>query len=272
MTKEIKTGYVEAGINAEIEKVLDAYLSIDIGSKSGYEKTPDNLRHYLRHTTHYLGLMDFFDANTLPEVYLTDESISLDDENDLESLIKAIKGKNVLVHLRVKANLVDSVKNYLEAVVERETRGDLAFLNWLYSNTDHVVELMKRMPDWSSWFLRLYEDGNGFVVYMDRMSTRPVIHYFRINEPVRKTLINMISKRIDRIVSNPQSLGEDDRYFAFPVHLRYNIEWRYPNADNAPDELKVFESTDYGDDELKMKVARMILETPEVGRYWMKRC
>ena len=63
---------------------------------------------------------------------------------------------------------------------------------------------------------------------------------------------------------------EHDRYFGFPVHLNYNLRWRYPDAEKRLKKYQIYESTDYSDEEDKIKIAKQLLSAPEIKEKWMK--
>lgn len=117
----VRQGYVEAGMDKQNQNVWDAYLSIDVKSKDGYENIPKYLPNYLKGISQYQGLKSFFDKNKDKEVWLTDDVVSLREARDVYNILHAIIGKDVLVHLRVDYNQVQNVQEYLDEIVEEES-------------------------------------------------------------------------------------------------------------------------------------------------------
>lgn len=225
----VKRGYVEEAIKAYKEKVWDAYLSIDVKPKTGYEEIPSDLKEYLKNTKHYMALKAYFEQNDLQEAVLTDDIIPLNDTFDMYSVIRAIIGKNILIHLRVNADRVQEVNDLLEAAVEMEIEDTGCLLEWRCSDNDYIAELKKRLPDWSEYIVRLYEDGNGVIVYEANNNTFTT-YYFRIGEPLRSQLVKAIYAKMHFIIHHPRRSTEDDRS-QLSVHMRYNIKRRYPDAE-----------------------------------------
>lgn len=225
----VKRGYVEEAIKEYKEKVWDAYLSIDVKPKTGNEEIPAGIKEYLNKTTHHMSLKPFFDQNDLSEAILTDDIIPLDDKSDMYSVIRAIIGKNILIHLRVNDDRVQEVNDLLEAAVEMEIEDKGCLLEWRCSDNDYIAELKKRLPDWSEYIVRLYDDGNGVIVYEANNNTFTT-YYFRIGEPLRTQLVEAIYAKMHFIRHHPRRLFRDECSH-FLVHMRYNIKRRYPDAE-----------------------------------------
>lgn len=269
----VKRGYVEEAIKEYKEKVWDAYLSIDVKPKTGYEEIPAELKEYLNNTKHYMALKTFFEQNDLREAILTDDIIPLDDKYDLYSVIRAIIGKNILIHLRVNVDRVQEVNDHLEAAAEMEVKDIGCLIEWQCSDNDYIAELKKRLPDWSEYIVRLYEDGNGVIIYNANYKTITT-YYFRIKEPLRTQLVKAIYAKMHFIIHHPRRSTEDDRS-QLPVHMRYNINRRYPDAEkrlkaNPKYEFTCYEDTDYDNDENKIDIAKKLIQAPEIKDKWMK--
>lgn len=266
----VRKGYVESWIRAETDKVWDAYLSIDVKAKDGFEPVSEKLLKDLHGTTQYLGMKKFFEENLDSDVWITDSDISLKDSHDLLTILRAITGKDVMVHLRVDPGRIDEVNQYLEQAVQEEAHEGWSLIKWRSNDKDYILELMKRLPGWSEYIVRLYEDGNGVIIYTGKGNESLKISYFKLKDNLRNKIISAVEKKIDDIIAHPYCLREDDRCFGFSVHLKYNIYWRNPDADKFLKEWYTFEHIDYGDDENKMKIAKMLLSAPEIKSIWMK--
>ena len=197
---------------------------------------------------------------------LTDDLVVLNDEEDYRSLLNAIEGKDVQVHLMVSYEKVDEVERTLEKVVKDYLR-IFYYLKWRFSDRSYVIELVKRLPDWTEYLVRIYEDGNGVMVYND--VGQLVTHYFKINDQLRDQLISDASEKMDDIVAHPSSIGEDDRCY-IPVHLKYNIEWKYPKAYEVKKKYVEYETTVYCEDERESEEVQRLLKIPEIKEKWMK--
>jgi len=212
-------------------------------------------------------LNSYFERNLDEEVWITDEDISLNESREVFHLLNAVVGKNVLVHVRVDSKQIMRTKQFLEDAAIEETREKASILKWLYSKDDYLIELMKRMPDWSVYKVRFYEDGNGVIVYFGKEHHE--IYYFRLKSHLRDSIVCNIDKRIDEIVNKPVWTGEDDRYFGFSVHLKFNIYYKYPEADKKLKQYQEYEDVDYSDDEFRLNIAKQLLSAPEVKTKWL---
>lgn len=248
------------------KEIMDAYLSIDVRPKTGYEAIPKKLRKALSDKPVSYGLREFIEENETEEVVLTDDLVVLNDERDYLYLLSAIEGKDVQVHYMVSYEKVTEVKKMIEKVVKESLRS-FYFLKWSFSDKSYVIELTKRLPDWSEYMVRLYEDGNGVLVYHG--STKLLIHYFKINDQLRDQLVSDASDRIDEIVAHPSRWGEDDRCY-IPIHLKYNIVWKYPKAYAGAKKYDRYENTVYCNDESESEEVQRLLNIPEIKDKWMK--
>ena len=154
--------------------------------------------------------------------------------------------------------------------MQEEAHEGWSLIKWRSNDKDYILELMKRLPGWSEYIVRLYEDGNGVIIYTGKGNESLKISYFKLKDNLRNKIISAVEKKIDDIIAHPYCLREDDRCFGFSVHLKYNIYWRNPDADKFLKEWYTFEHIDYGDDENKMKIAKMLLSAPEIKSIWMK--
>lgn len=256
----------DKGILMVEKRIMNAYLSIDVRPKTGYETIPKKLRKALSDKPVSYSLREFIEENETREVVLTDDLVVLNDEEDYRSLLNAIEGKDVQVHLMVSYEKVDEVERTLEKVVKDYLR-IFYFLKWRFSDRSYVIELTKRLPDWTEYLVRIYEDGNGVMVYHD--VGQLVTHYFKINDQLRDQLISEASEKMDDIVAHPSSIGEDDRCY-IPVHMTYNIEWKYPKAYEVKNIYVEYETTVYCEDERESEEVQRLLKIPEIKEKWMK--
>ena len=268
MDRTIKKGYVESAMELINEQVWDAYLSIDVKQKSGDEIIPEKLRYYLKNTTQFLGLKDFFKENKAKEVWITDEVISIKEEQELYALLHAIIGMDVLVHLRVDSGYVERTESLLYSVAIEETDVRIAFVKWIYSNDGYLIQLRKRFSYISESIVRLYEDGNGTIIHEDEFGFK--ISYFKLKNTACQKITTSISQKIDKIINNPKLMSEDDRFWGFAVHLKYNVSWKYPDAAGRLCDGYVYDDIEYSNDENNIKIAKQLLSEPEAKEFWIK--
>ena len=81
-------------------------------------------------------------------------------------------------------------------------------------------------------------------------------------------IIKTTNDKVIDIINHPIEVHEVDRYFSFPVHLRYGLTWKVPNADDLLDEFQVYEDCEYAVTENDVPLASMLLEIPEVRSSW----
>ncbi len=77
----VREKYVENYIEKEREKIWDAYLAVNVKSKTGYEKGPLMLSNLLSETRPHFKVKNFFEINTDKEVYITDDVFNIDNDH-----------------------------------------------------------------------------------------------------------------------------------------------------------------------------------------------
>ena len=264
----VRTGYVEKAIRQMKDDYLAAYMMIDVGRESGHEMLSDELAKALKNSTKYQALKHYLDEISNEEVWLTDDIYSIEDETDCILMLEAVKGKNIHIHYRTAADRIDKVEQLLEKATEEITKENQLLLDWEKEDEQYILHILKRVLPEYEYTLRLYQDGNGVIIYVSKYETK--IRYFKIREPLRKSIVSRVSEKVDYIVSHPEEAHEDDRYFGFPVHCRYGLKWKYSNARDMLDNYTLYEDCDYGVDEYEPEIACMLLEAPEVSGIWMK--
>lgn len=251
---------VDKGTLMVEKRIMNAYLSIDVRPKTGYEAIPKKLQKALSKKSLSHSLREFIEENEIEDVILTDDLVVLNDEEDYRSLLNAIEGKDVQVHLMVSYEKVPEVERTLEKVVKDYLR-IFYLLKWRFSDRSYVIELTKRLPDWTEYVVRLYEDGSGVMAYNGLGQL--VTHYFKIADSVRDQLILDASEKMDEIVAHPSSVEEDDRWYS-SVNLKYNIEWKYPKAYADAKKYVKYETTVYCEDERESEEVQRLLKIPEI--------
>ena len=222
----------------------------------------------INYVTQYSRLKLFLKQNKDYDIVLSDEYYSIKSITDIDFLLNAIKGINIFIHLRVEADRINIIEKYLSETIIKETQPPWSFLNWDYCNDTFIVRLKKKLQDGSEYIMRLYEDGNGVVVYIGKELQS--IYYYRINDSSMAVITELISNKIDFIVSNPVWIHEDDRFLSLPVHLEYNIKWKYPHAYAGITQDKIFETIDYGFNENEITLATLLLKQPGIKDKWMR--
>ena len=264
----VRTGYVEEKMSRVKEDYLAAYLIIDVGYKNGQEPIPDGIQKALKKKAKHLALRQYLNETSEREVWLTDDIYSIKDDWDSMHMLEAVRGKNTYIHYRAELSRVDQIKQFLEKAAEEKIKDKWLLFDWEIEDDEYILHLMKRVIPEYVYTLRLYQDGNGVIIYESKYDTK--IRYFKIREPLRKSIVSQVSEKVDYIVSHPEEVHEDDRYFGCPVHCRYGLRWKYNNADDMLNDYMRYEDCDYGFDEYETDIARMLLKTPEVSGIWMK--
>ena len=259
---------VEEKIKQIKEDYLAAYIMIDVAEKNGQEILSEELENALKNSSKHLALSHYLDETTSKEVWLTDDSYSIEDAWDSAFMLDAVREKNIIIHYRAAADRVDKVKQLLEKATEEKTKENWLLLEWEKEDDEYLLHIMKRVIPEYEYTLRLYQDGNGVIVFESKNDTK--IRYFKIRESLRTSILSRVSDKVDYIVSHPEEVHEDDRYFGCPVHCRYGLKWKYNNANNMLSDYTIYEDCDYGFDEYETEIARMLLKAPEVSGIWMK--
>ncbi len=156
---------------------------------------------------------------------------------------------------------------YSKLIDNDEERLNLyALVFWRDKDKDYVIDLQKRLKDWSEYILRLYPDGSGYLIYEGKKDR--IIRYFVLeDDALMQEIISDASENIDRIAANPRYHSEDDRW-TIPVHLEYNIEWKYPdieerdpNIGNRHNNCDIYyDNIVYVDDESKLPIIKKASE------------
>ena len=259
---------VEEKIKQIKEDYLAAYIMIDVAGKNGQEMLSEELEKALKNSPKFLALSHYLDETSSEEVWLTDDSYNIEDELDSALMLEAVRGKNTYIHYRAAADRVDKTKKLLEKATEEKIKENSLLFEWAKEDDEYILHIRKRVIPEYEYTLRLYQDGNGVVIYESKCNSE--INYFRIKEALRKNIVSRVSEKVDYIVSHPEEVHEDDRYFGCPVHCRYGLKWKYNNAYDMLSDYMIYEDCDYGFDEYETEIARMLLEAPEVSSIWMK--
>lgn len=259
---------VEGKIKQIKEDYLTAYIMIDVAEKNGQESLSEELEKALKNSPKFLALSHYLDEASSEEVWLTDDSYNIEDAWDSAFMLEAVRGKNIYIHYRAAADRVDKIKQLLEKAIEEKTKENSLLFEWAKEDDEYILHIMKRVIPEYKYILRLYQDGNGVIIYESKCNSE--IKYFRIKEDLRKNIVSRVSEKVDYIVSHPEEVHEDDRYFGCPVHCRYGLKWKYNNAYDMLSDYMIYEDCDYGFDEYETEIARMLLEAPEVSGIWMK--
>lgn len=189
----------------------------------------------------------------------------------VEERIKQIKEDYLAAYIMIDVagkNGQEMLSEELEKATEEKIKENSLLFEWAKEDDEYILHIRKRVIPEYEYTLRLYQDGNGVVIYESKCNSE--INYFRIKEALRKNIVSRVSEKVDYIVSHPEEVHEDDRYFGCPVHCRYGLKWKYNNAYDMLSDYMIYEDCDYGFDEYETEIARMLLEAPEVSSIWMK--
>ncbi len=260
----VKERYVEKYIEKEREKIWNAYLAVDVKSKTGYEKVPLMLSELLSETSPHFKVKDFFEVNTDKEVYITDDVFNIDNDYYAWELLEAIINKDVIVHIRTNVDMVNRTKNFLEEALRVHTNPIALIIEWKYYDASYLLQVRKRVDFHKVNFLRLYIDGTGVIIHYDTQQYKT--YYFSLDANSSSYIIRNIEQKIDRMVANPCYLIVDDREYGFSVSVEYNHKWKYPDLQEEFN----YDFKEYSNDEHEIKIIKQLLSFPEISSFWRK--
>ena len=266
LDSRFKSGYVETFISEEKERVDNAYLQIEINTKTGNEVVPKKLINTLKNMSGYEAIVNYLENTSDKDLYITDDYISF-ESSLLHGIFYNILGKRINIHICVKESDVEKIKQMLYDSYLMEVRDTWTFIKWRYAEKNYVIQLFKRLSFSSEYFLRLYEDGNGVIIYCGDEDIK--IKYFKIKYNLNRKILFAVKKKNYYILNHPREVFIDDRD-SFSVHLSYNLYKEYPDADKRLGKYEGFELKEYSEEEYKIKLAKLILSAPEIKKYWMK--
>lgn len=262
--------FVDEFVELEQEKVWDAYLSIDVSAKDGSEKVLELLMNKLDKTTQFLALKEYFAECGEKVVCLTDDVITLNEQHDLYTVLHAILGENVDIHLKVTTDKIDDVEKYLEMTAQEEASKIWAIIKWKYIDDGYMIQLEKRVSGLEEHIIRLYPDGIGVVVNIVDEGYKA--SYFIVPGQWMNTYRPVIKRKVESLISKPQFYSEDDRYQSFPVVLWYGAMSVDTNAYDKLKEYHKYELLEFGSDEYGFKMIKSLLSIPEIKKLWEVDC
>lgn len=258
--------FVDDFIELEQEKVWDAYLSVDVSAKDGSEKVPEILLNKLKKATQFRALEEYFVECKEKEVYLTDDALELNEQHDLYTVLHAILGRNVDIHLKVTKDKINDIEKYLEKASQEESSELWTIIKWKYIDDGYMIQLEKRVTRLETQIIRLYPDGTGVVVDISDEGYRT--SYFEVPGQWLSIYQPVIERKVRDIISKPQYYSEDDRYQSFPVVLWYGAMSVDEDAYNILNEYQKYELLEFGNDEYNFKMIRSLLSIPEIKEIW----
>ncbi len=100
-------------------------------------------------------------------------------------------------------------------------------------DTAWVLELTKHLVDYTGYYIRLYPDCSGYIVYQNRHELE-ILSYFALDKDKAQHFKEQVVAELKRIVSNPVPLEEDDNTrmgrVAASLCLSFNIAGMLPDA------------------------------------------
>lgn len=167
-------------------------------------------------------------------------------------------------------NGIESVKGVVSSDPDYESlykwEPDIAaFYYWRDHDKNWALEITKTLCDYTEYFIRLYRDGSGYVVFQNRHELES-IEYFKLSGDIWKNLALNIRREVDWITQNPVFKNEDlntkkewrpyTTWAILPIHLKYNISLLAPKeAEQLSSDLK-YEDTLYCDFEKDIPFVR----------------
>lgn len=257
--------FVTAIIEAEINAVWDAYMSILVVSKNGNELTPIELTNKLDATTQYLALEEFFEETTETDIYITDDTISLQEEHDLYTLLHAVVGKDVTVHLCVKQENIVLIEKLLKQVAQEEASEIYALIKWKYIDDGYSVQLERRIGK-DEHLLRVYPGGKAVLVSL--LKDKYKITYVDLPNQQSDKIEQMYLCATRKIIENPTYYSEDDRYWGFSSILWYGLLRLDDNVYEDIAQGKKYELQEFSDDEHSFQIAKALFSIDDVLAAW----
>lgn len=266
--QRLRTGYVEKFIQEELDRTEIAYLSIDVDSKTGNEIISSDLIASIKNHDSFVGMAIklYLEKTKEKEVYITDDIVEFNNCYRLGTIIKAITYQDLQVHIRVKNEDVYRVESLLDKGLEKEIQMDSLFDQWRLQDRDFIIEIYKAGSGWEyEYLLRLYKDGNGVIVFWNEYERKTA--YFILKKNLQKLIGDELEKKFHYIINNPEGVGADDIDNTKVIQVYYNVFHKYPDADKR---INLSICWEYFIEECNNKIAYLILNAPEVKKYWMK--
>lgn len=254
--------FVEEFVELEQEKVWDAYLSIDVSAKDGKEEVPEELVNRLETTTQFLALEDYFSDCKEKCVCLTDDVLSLNESHDLYTILHAVLGKEIDIHLRVSSDRVSAVEKNLEKIAYEEASKLWAIIKWKYIDDGYMIQFEKRIERFKEFIFRIYPDGRGVIVNILDEECRT--SYLRLSEEWMNVYKPVIERKVRDIISKPQFYSEDDRYHSFSAVLWYGVMSMDKEAYATLNDYQKYEVQEFGQDEYDFRIIKSVLSIPGI--------
>ena len=265
----MRENFVEKYIENATNKIIEAYWSVDVKSKTGFEEIPDLLLQSLKGTTQYWGLKTFFENFQEKEVYLTDDDILIKDTHDAKTILNVMLGKNILVHIRVRFDLVEKIKDYFDEALDCLLYPTVCIIDWIYYEDGYLLQLRKRNSNCVDSCLRIYPDGMGVILKIlekDKYNS----FYFVLSEDILKSIKEKLELKVKDIVMHQHEAYEDDREWGFAVSMKYGLLWKYPDAEKRLQPGNIYEDKEYSDDEYKIEIVNQIFSDKNIKNAWIK--
>ena len=100
-----------------------------------------------------------------------------------------------------------------------------------------MVELLRKCYK-SKYILRIYENGFGIIVHETISDFQSI--YFNVEEEFWNDIVEAAEKKVIDIIEHPEEVHEDDRCY-LPVHLKYGLSWKVPDAEDLLGKYEVYE-------------------------------
>ena len=261
----LKSGYIEQFIHDRQQQLWDAYLSIDINPLYGWERPCPKIQHCLSNNTEYFGVKDYFEQCNASEIEITEKDVMV-NQFVIIAILESITGKNIQVHLKVHKERVAEINDLLFRQVSAEATDGMCFIHWLNFHDDHVLNLKKRLAGWNEYNLRLYNGGDGVIIYQEKDTL--ITHYFRLADDLWNKVKSICERETAQIISHPTVVHEDDRYFC-SIHLTYGLTWLHPHAYENLGSGYRYENTEYPHDENDLPIVKLLMESKEIRSKWL---
>ncbi len=159
-------------------------------------------------------------------------------------------------------HLKDNANYPLFYAVNEKDKDLAAFFYWREKDKNYVIDITKRLMDGTAYYIRLYRDFSGYVVFVNKDKIETT-EYFKVSGENGHKLANMIRSEVDRITANPVPAGGNKEWQPYqsmavlPIHLKYNIPLLSPSKTLL--KMWKYEDTIYGDFEKEIPVVNELL-------------
>ena len=111
----------------------------------------------------------------------------------LPYMLEAVRGKKPTSI--IEQLLIELIKKnkLLEKATEEKIKENSLLFEWAKEDDEYILHIRKRVIPEYEYTLRLYQDGNGVVVYESKCNSE--INYFRIKEALRKNIVSRVSEK-----------------------------------------------------------------------------